>query len=78
MPRPSRPTRTTPSPLCQRTQQAGRSRLLADQVVATVSPTLALSPAEGAWLLEDNWPRRRLVDLDDPDAWNPQPSGPVA
>jgi hypothetical protein len=78
MPRPSRPTRTTPSPLCQRTQQAGCSRLLADRVVATASPTPALGPAEAAWLpLGETWPRRRLVDLNDPDAWNPQPSGPV-
>ncbi len=41
------------------------------------SPTLALGPA--AWLpLGETWPRRRLVDLADPDAWNPQPSGLVA
>jgi hypothetical protein len=79
MRRPSRPTRTTSSPLCQRTQQARRSRLLADRPVATVSPTLALGPTEAAWLpLGEIWPRRRLVDLDDPDPWNPQPSGPVA
>ena len=35
-------------------------------VVATASPTLALGPAEAAWLpLEETWPRRRLVELDD-------------
>jgi len=79
MPRPSRPTRTTPSPLRQRTRQAWRSRLLADRVVATISPTLALGPGEAAWLpLGETWPRRRLVDLDDPDAWNPQLVGSVA
>ncbi len=79
MPQPSRPTRTTPSLLCQRTPRAGHSRLLADRVVATVSPTLALGPAEAAWLpLGETWPRRGLVDPDNPDAWNSQPSGPVA
>ncbi len=79
MPRPSRPTRTTPSPLRQRTQHAGRSRSLGDRVVATISPTLALGPGEAAWLpLGETWPRRRLVDLDDPDAWNPQLVGSVA
>lgn len=66
MPQPSRLTRTTPSPLCQRTQQAWRSRSLAAQVVATVSPTLALDPAEAAWLpLRQTWPRRRLIELDE-------------
>jgi len=35
-------------------------------VVATASPTLALGPAEGAWLpLRGTWPRRLLVELDD-------------
>ncbi len=51
MPPPPRPTRTTPKPPCQRTRpaaRAGSSRLLADRVVATASPTLALGPAEAA------------------------------
>jgi len=52
---------------------------LGDRVVATISPTLALGPGEAAWLpLGETWPRRRLVDLDDPDAWNPQLVGSVA
>jgi Replication-relaxation len=35
-------------------------------LVATASPTLALSPAEAAWLpLGETWPRRRLVELGD-------------
>jgi len=35
-------------------------------VVATASPTLALGPAERAWLpLGQTWPRRRLVELAD-------------
>ncbi len=60
--RPSRPTPTTPSLLCQRTQQAWRSRLA--NRVATVSPTLALGPAEAAWLpLGETWPGRRLAEL---------------
>jgi hypothetical protein len=63
MPGPSCRTRTTPSPLCQRTWQAECSRSLADPVVATVSPTLALGPAEAAWLLVgEAWPRRRLIE----------------
>ncbi len=63
---PSRPTRTPPSLLCQRTQHTWRSRLLADRVVATANPTLAFGPAEAAWPpLGETWPRRRLVDLDD-------------
>jgi hypothetical protein len=40
-------------------------------VVATASPTLALGPAEAAWLpLGHTWPRRRLIELADldPDA----------
>jgi hypothetical protein len=81
MPRPSRPTCTTPSALCQRTQQAGRSWLAADRVVATVGTTLALGPAEAAWLpLGETWPRRRLVELDDVDldVRTPSSSGPTA
>jgi hypothetical protein len=79
MPPLSRPTCTTPSPLCQRSRQAGRSRLLGDRVVATAGPTLALGPAEAGWRpMGQTWPRRRLVDLADLDAWSPQPSGPVA
>jgi hypothetical protein len=81
MPQPSRPTRTTPSPLYQRTQQAWRSRLLVDRVVATVSPTLALGPAEAAWLpVGETWPRRLLVELDDidPDARTASTAGPAA
>ncbi len=35
-------------------------------LVATASPTLALDPAEAAWLpLGETWPRRRLVELAD-------------
>ncbi len=66
MPQPSPPTRTTPSPLCQRTQQAGRSRLLAHRVVATASPTFTLGPAEAA-RLRVTWPCR-LVELDDEES----------
>jgi hypothetical protein len=52
---------------------------LAYRVVATVNPTLALGPAQAVWLpLREIWPRRRLVDLAVPDAWNPQLAGPVA
>jgi len=35
-------------------------------LVATASPTLALGPAEAAWLpLRQTWPRRRLIELED-------------
>lgn len=38
-------------------------------VVATASPTLALSRAEATWLpLGKTWPRRRLVELDDEES----------
>jgi hypothetical protein len=37
-------------------------------LVATASPTLALGPAEAAWLpLGRTWPRRRLIELADLD-----------
>ena len=68
MPPLPRPTRTTPCPLCQRRQQAGRLRLLADRVVATASPTSGTHPAEAARLpVVETWPRRRLVELADLD-----------
>jgi Replication-relaxation len=42
----------------------GRVRFL----VATASPTLGRGPAEAAWLpLGQTWPRRRLIELDEPD-----------
>jgi hypothetical protein len=46
--------------------------------VATASPDLGRSPAEQAWLpLDQNWPRRRLIDLADLDARTPQPAGSI-
>jgi hypothetical protein len=37
-------------------------------VVATASPTFGAGPAEAAWLpLDQTWPRRRLIELDDLD-----------
>jgi Replication-relaxation len=46
--------------------------------VATASSVFDLGPAKAAWLaLGETWPRRRLIDLADLDAWAPQPAGPT-
>jgi hypothetical protein len=46
---------------------AGDARWAAEPfLVATASPALALGPTEAAWRrLDQTWPRRRLVELDD-------------
>jgi hypothetical protein len=45
-------------------------------LVATASPTLALSPAEATWLpLGQTWPRLRLIELDSLAARTPHHAG---